>query len=486
MSADAVSRTSPYSRISGLTFKPVKNAAFAKGHNDRDERYPEPSYLLPKHKRLPNKTVLNFGTDHELKALFSERKSKLSRQARRANVSPFWQGVCVLPEVDKFETVEEYLRIMSERLLVFRDEFEKLTGCKVLDIAIHLDEGFWDEETGELALNPHAHIIVDRSVAREFDKKRKRDFNPLVKRRAKQEDCIVLWKPTPSQLAEVQTLCAKALEMNRGSTYEERGSKPSRKHVDHAQWRAQQMELRQQAAFLGIEADYALEVQNNLAEYNAEKAAKVAQAAIKKARDSADARIAFAEAKGFLRGFITGKGAKPSDFKAIGQMFEQEDDTLLCLQKEIQDGRLVFEEVLGVLRGASLEAVLKASELLSECDKPEGWVQGFDGSEAPLLEPEMLCLGRFIRKQPRGRDLYVIEDASPGQRLAFEDKGNRIDIRRSNDDEVLRQAVFLASQKWPQGVCFSGSDEFVQWASGIANEMGIDVYQSRNNDDRSP
>lgn len=43
-------------RISGLTFRPVRNARFALGHSSRS--WPkEPSYLLPPAHRLPNRLV---------------------------------------------------------------------------------------------------------------------------------------------------------------------------------------------------------------------------------------------------------------------------------------------------------------------------------------------------------------------------------------------------------------------------------------------
>ena len=90
----------------------------------------------------------------------------------------------------------------------FADYLEEILGTKVFQIAVHKDEGYVDEETGEKHINYHAHIEFlgldeqGNSVRRKLDK---------------------------SMLSHLQDKVAEILQMERGINYTaERKKRPKR------------------------------------------------------------------------------------------------------------------------------------------------------------------------------------------------------------------------------------------------------------------
>ncbi len=191
-------------RKSSIHFKPVENVRFAVSHSERTD-LSAPSYLLPKEHQLDNIVVAGSLSEDELAALFIQQKERMSRQAKTAKASPFFEGVAVLKNTDGIE--------QSANLLQWKKAYEQATGHAVLHMSIHLDEGFIDE-TGEPKYNPHAHVIVSR-----MDEK-----NRVIHLGRK-------------QLSQVQDLTAETLQMGRGETLEERGGRRGRKHIPHAEFR---------------------------------------------------------------------------------------------------------------------------------------------------------------------------------------------------------------------------------------------------------
>jgi len=222
-------------RKSGMTIKQVSNARFAVSHAERTDLH-EASYLLPHADRLENRVVFGGNRESEIAEIFEKRKANLSRQALAARASPFFEAVCVLPEVEQFKSVSEYHEAISERLMKLKNELEKSYGCTVLLIAVHLDEGHKDEEFGKLTRNPHAHILIDRAVPLENKRIRKRD-EKVKKKRPVDPSQLNLWQPTEPQLVRIQTMTAEILQMQRGLTKEDREGKPSRPNINHFAFR---------------------------------------------------------------------------------------------------------------------------------------------------------------------------------------------------------------------------------------------------------
>lgn len=198
-------------RKSSVHFKPVSNVRFSVSHSERTD-LSEPSYLLPKEHQMDNVIVAGSLSENELSALFIQQQEGMSRQAKTAKASPFWEGVVVLANTNAQE--------QSANLLEWKKAYEQATGHKVLHMSVHLDEGYVDA-TGHPQYNPHAHVIVSR-----MDGKNK----------------VIHLDRT--KLAKVQDLTAENLKMQRGSTLEERQGKRGRKHVGHREYRAQAEESR--------------------------------------------------------------------------------------------------------------------------------------------------------------------------------------------------------------------------------------------------
>jgi hypothetical protein len=198
-------------RKSSIHFKPVTNVRFAASHSERTD-LSEPGYLLPKEHQLDNIIIAGSMSEQELAAMFIKQQEGMTGQAKARGSSPFWEGVVVLPNTDGKE--------QSANLLTWKKAYEKETGHKVLHMSIHLDEGYIDAD-GSPQYNPHSHVIVSRMDAR----------NRVINLDRK-------------QLAKVQDLTAEMLQMERGSTLEERNGRRGRKHVPHREFRAQANEKR--------------------------------------------------------------------------------------------------------------------------------------------------------------------------------------------------------------------------------------------------
>lgn len=458
-------------RISGLTFKPVSNVRHAVSHAERTELC-EASYLLNPEDRLLNDVVFGGGRENEITELFYAREAGMSRQAKRAGASPFWEGVAVLPRVEEFEGVQAYHAAIAERLMRFKTDFEAQTGCTVLLMSTHLDEGYKDPETGIVSRNPHAHILVDRTVGAEHDRKRKRDEN-VKSKRAADPGRRLLWQPTPTVLSKVQTLLSECLQMQRGSTLEERGGKPSRKHIPHKQFR--ELKARESGLVAGMDGlvDELAEVQAQNTAISLENRAYKAKAV--QGRVEAG-KAAYAAVRAFLKG--SGK-AKQADYQALKKLHEEGNAVMEQWAQYIDqtdDEQLDAEALLWAIRGHELS-------VLSELREPAA--AGVAGGEAARfgegVEAHIAPLKQWAREK---EDLYLLpEKNAQGRRLAFVDQGDQVNVKMPCDYDVVLQAMKLCGGKWPKGFEIFGSPEFVRLAEQCCANLGIENYRVRGQGD---
>ena len=103
-------------RKSSIHFKPVENVRFAVSHSERTD-LSAPSYLLPKEHQLDNVIVAGSLSEDELSALFIQQKERMSRQAKTAKASPFFEGVAVLKNTDADE--------QSQNLIEWKKAYEQ-------------------------------------------------------------------------------------------------------------------------------------------------------------------------------------------------------------------------------------------------------------------------------------------------------------------------------------------------------------------------
>lgn len=194
-----------------IHFEQVHNIAFEASHLGRTELH-EPKYLLPIEHRLPNFTIEGSMSFDQVEKHFHAAKARMTGQAKARGSSPLWDGVMVLPDVGDPSHFEAVAR---KRLANWALAYQKLTGQRVLNISVHQDEGYINDE-GLPVYNKHAHVLIDRLGA---------DGRVIKLERA--------------QLGKVQDMTAEVMGMQRGSTLKEREGRRGRPHVPHRQYRAQ-------------------------------------------------------------------------------------------------------------------------------------------------------------------------------------------------------------------------------------------------------
>ena len=185
---------------SSVNFQPVRSATHAVSHASR---VVSPSYLLPPESSFGTIVVLD---DAGAVASTLEAKMALaSRQARAVKgYSPVWEGVLNLRRPEAGEDANSYRAECVAVTKDWCDQYEKMSGHKVLRVDVHLDEGHIED--GKAILNAHAHVIADRT-----------DEHGRVKR---------LLSP---DLRKLQTLTAKVTGLQRG----ENSLVSKKKHIGH-------------------------------------------------------------------------------------------------------------------------------------------------------------------------------------------------------------------------------------------------------------
>lgn len=418
-------------RKASINLKPVKNMRFAASHANRTELV-EPSYLLPEEARMNNFHVPGYMNEKQLVEAFRSLQANRTGQAKARKSSAVWEGIMVLPEYRP--PYAEYKKQVTEYLKEWSTEFEKFTGCKVMAMISHLDEGAIHYG---LYYNTHAHIFIDRMNGKKN-----------------------IYSPGRKQLSEIQDLTARCMRMERGETLAERNGRRGRKHIGHAQYRLMAEERAEAVLVASVDT---------------------AEKVWARAEPIADLR----EAYGFLRCvLVASKQAKQRDYMALKALHDAEDARFLQWAELVEMGRLNAADVIELAHGADLDELLSKAEVLAEADAaPQGALQG---APAGHLE-QGYTMGTLHRwETPEGRDLYLVPDAPPGQRLAFEDKGDMVSVRLADDDDVVRAAIALAAQKWPEGFYLTGTPEFIAKAREFADDLDVPVLNRGSESDYSP
>lgn len=188
-------------RGSSVHFKRIASAVHAVSHASREV---PPEYLLPEGMSLGTHVVIDDAG--QVQKLLEHKMNLASRQAKATpDYSPMWEGVINLPTPSANVTPAHQVEIVKR----WCDEYEKMTGHKVLRADVHLDEGYVDA-TGHPQYNAHAHVMCDRT-----------DDKGRVK------------KLTSTVLREVQNMTAEVTTLQRGLDARQTG----RKHIGHQHFR---------------------------------------------------------------------------------------------------------------------------------------------------------------------------------------------------------------------------------------------------------
>lgn len=299
-------------RGSSVNFQPIKSAGLAVSHASREV---QPQYLLPPDKTMGTIVLLddkgNVASTLEAKLAIASRQAK-----RQGDYSPLWEGVINLRSPKPGENATLYKKECSTVISNWCDQYQKMTGHKVLRADIHLDEGRLDKETGEILFNAHAHVMCDKT----------NDLGRVLKINA----------PT---LRKIQDFTAELTGLQRG----ENSLKTGRKHITHQAYKALaelgRLETRNIKDKLVDEAAanelLVSSVEGLKAQYAADRAAlKASGEATQKAYQTLKiahelALAELAKTKGELKKEVANK-------ERIQKLFEADTPTIIGLKKEVK------------------------------------------------------------------------------------------------------------------------------------------------------
>ncbi len=196
----------------GIHFKPVARASSVEKHNERDKDYIKAvedsdrcRYHLYHDRTEMNETVKNpqykGKTLPEVKAWQAAIVKEKTGRRLQAKATPLREGVCPILETTRPADFKPFIEWLATHKI------------NVISISLHFDEGHTDAKTGQRKYNRHAHIVCDW-IDHETGKSVKLN----------KEDC-----------AEMQTILAEALGMERGTVKEQHPEKPD--HEDHNTYR---------------------------------------------------------------------------------------------------------------------------------------------------------------------------------------------------------------------------------------------------------
>ena len=199
------------SRGSSVHFKPLHSPMRCEAHN---RRAVNPQYLLPEQDREPNLVV----RDGDVAQAYAQKMALASGRARATpKYSPLKEGI-----VNLADEAPEVLHAKMER---WCQEYEAITGERVVACVIHRDEGHIGADD-TVHRNVHAHVVVDRTDARG------RVVNSIPDGKGGPRRTTITDRKAQGRL--VQTMTAGVTGLARG--VDARESK--RRHIDHHSYRA--------------------------------------------------------------------------------------------------------------------------------------------------------------------------------------------------------------------------------------------------------
>lgn len=323
------------SRGASVHFKPVLNPAVSEVHNTRswEPDHPAPRYLLPpEHHATLHPHGRGFARvigKADPRVRHAEKMWLASGKARNTKrYSPLWEGVLNLPHPTRELLSGGY----EDMLINFAKEYERITGTakngedqpghQVIVADVHTDEGRI-EPNGEVRLNVHAHIVVDRTDS---------------------QGRVI--KPTLLQLKQIQDAAARLTGLERGKP----AVKTKRPHISHQAYRW----LAEEGLLISRED------QERAAVAQAEALRQAHEGGRKEGRQEAERERERALAYGELRGLLIASGiATQTAYQEAKRRYEAGDDAW------IEARAIEFEKFLEARRvkeAAKLEKAEKGQE----------------------------------------------------------------------------------------------------------------------------
>lgn len=187
-------------------FKIQRSVPNAFGHNDRSQTV---DHAYPQFLHLNEVDVSAFLAEEKYLCMLTQAiQNYIARTGQRVQVDPRNIRRSAIVLIEDHHTLDDVRRLC--------DIIERKYGWRTIQIAIHRDEGYFDED-GVWHPNLHAHIEFFVLGADGVNLYKSRDFGPL-------------------KMKELQTIAANVLGMRRGINYSAIGQTP-RKGLPHQVYR---------------------------------------------------------------------------------------------------------------------------------------------------------------------------------------------------------------------------------------------------------
>ena len=199
------------SRGSSVHFKPLHSPMLCEAHN---RRAVNPQYLLPEKDREPNLVV----RDGDVAQAYAQKMALASGRALATpKYSPLKEGIVNL--------ADEAPEVLHAKMKRWCQEYEAITGERVVACVIHRDEGRIGAD-GTVHRNVHAHVVVDRTD------ERGRVVNSIPDGKGGTRRTTITDRK--AQGRRVQDMTARVTGLARGEDARE----TKRRHIDHHSYRA--------------------------------------------------------------------------------------------------------------------------------------------------------------------------------------------------------------------------------------------------------
>ena len=409
------------SRGSSVHFRPLHSPMLCEAHN---RRAVNPQYLLPEKDREPNIVV----RDGDVAQAYAQKMALASGRARATpKYSPLKEGIANLAD-----EAPEVLHAKMER---WCQEYEAITGERVVACVIHRDEGYIASD-GIARRNVHAHVVVDRTD------RRGRVVNSIPDGKGGTRRTTITDRK--AQGRRVQDMTARITGLERGADARE----TKRRHIDHHSYRA----LARQNRLRDVER-----VDTLRRERDASHAV-----AVDAIRDRETAKAAHAQALAVLR-----------------EMGAQYGVTIERGTKAEYAGLREAMKASGTAQQTEYQRIKAAFDALNARQEVERRRRkrrpGIEGRASDDDGQERAPKARLTRERDEAARMTIWKD-SQGREVLHVTR-SRIEVLDHSRD-VEHVALRIAAQKFGDAVSITGSAEFRERLARLATREGIRVIDA--------
>ncbi len=430
------------SRGSSVHFKPLHSPMRCEAHN---RRAVNPQYLLPEEDREPNLVV----RDGDVGQVYVQKMARASGRARATpKYSPLKEGI-----VNLTDEAPEVLHAKMER---WCQEYEAITGERVVACVIHRDEGRIASD-GTVHRNVHAHVIVDRTD------ERGRVVNSIPDGKGGTRRTTITDRKAQGRL--VQDMTAEITGLARGEDARE----SKRRHIDHHSYRA----LARQGRLRDVDRER--DLANRASSAERERDAAKADA---KLNGSLYAQVLRERERAWTERDAA-KAAHAEALTVLREMGAQYGVTIERGTKAEYDGLREAMKASGTAQQTEYQRLKAAFDALHSRQELERRRRkrrsGIEGRPSDDDGQEHAPKARLTRERDQTARMTVWKD-SEGREVLHVTR-SRVEVLDHGRD-VARVALRIAAKKFGGEVSLTGSAEFRERLARLATREGIRVVDA--------